>query len=302
MTEDEWLTRCNFGQLEDKPLYHRISVRQFVLLGVAWLRRYDRYWGRLPAWSDIASDIFSNRQMDAAINFLERWADGKAGPLELGEAVKDANEAAYFGRLLFEDLVEDNEEGLIEFRARVTEAASGAVLFLCEATHLCGDPCGNLADVLSVLGDRSSPNLPPFVLEREGRRRPRISTPQQRFLDCFESALWSLSTEVASEALHCSKDENAVWDAEGTDAGRIMRDIFGNPFRPVSFSPSWRSDTAIALAKQMYESRDFGAMPILADALQDAGCDSEDVLNHCRNASATHVRGCWVVDLVLGKL
>jgi hypothetical protein len=51
----------------------------------------------------------------------------------------------------------------------------------------------------------------------------------------------------------------------------------------------------------MYESRKFGAMPILADALQDAGCDSEDILHHCRDNDQLHVRGCWVVDLVLGK-
>jgi hypothetical protein len=76
--------------------------------------------------------------------------------------------------------------------------------------------------------------------------------------------------------------------------------ITGNPFRPVAFSPEWRTDTAVALARQMYESREFGAMPILADALQDAGCDNEDVLNHCRG-DGPHVRGCWVVDLVLGK-
>ncbi|MBN9120423.1 MAG: hypothetical protein J0I06_14915 [Planctomycetes bacterium] len=80
-----------------------------------------------------------------------------------------------------------------------------------------------------------------------------------------------------------------------------MRDIFGNPFHPVTFSPEWRTDTAVSLARQMYESRDFSAMPILADALQDAGCDSADVLDHCRNAALTHVRGCWVTDLVLGK-
>jgi hypothetical protein len=80
-----------------------------------------------------------------------------------------------------------------------------------------------------------------------------------------------------------------------------LRDIFGNPFHPVAFSPGWRTPTAVALAGQMYESRDFGAMSIFADALQDAGCDSEDVLNHCRDPHATHVRGCWVVDLVLGK-
>jgi hypothetical protein len=51
----------------------------------------------------------------------------------------------------------------------------------------------------------------------------------------------------------------------------------------------------------MYESRDFGPVPILADALQDAGCADEDILNHCRAASGVHVRGCWVIDLLLGK-
>jgi hypothetical protein len=81
---------------------------------------------------------------------------------------------------------------------------------------------------------------------------------------------------------------------------RLLRDIFGNPFRPVTFSPAWRTDTALSLARQMYDSREFSAMPILADALQDAGCDSEDILNHCRG-DGPHVRGCWVVDLVLGK-
>ncbi|MFO0824465.1 MAG: hypothetical protein U0792_15335 [Gemmataceae bacterium] len=51
----------------------------------------------------------------------------------------------------------------------------------------------------------------------------------------------------------------------------------------------------------MYESRDFSPMPILADALQDAGCDDAYILNLCRDTSQTHVRGCWIVDLVLGK-
>jgi hypothetical protein len=78
-------------------------------------------------------------------------------------------------------------------------------------------------------------------------------------------------------------------------------EVFGNPFRKVKFAPAWRTDTAVTLARQMYEAREFSAMPILADALQDAGCDNEDVLNHCRAAEQTHVRGCWVIDLVLEK-
>jgi hypothetical protein len=81
----------------------------------------------------------------------------------------------------------------------------------------------------------------------------------------------------------------------------LMHEVIGNPFLPVVFSSKWRTSTAIAIARGIYESRDFGAMPILADALQDAGCDCDDVLAHCRDPQRVHVRGCWVVDLVLGK-
>ena len=81
---------------------------------------------------------------------------------------------------------------------------------------------------------------------------------------------------------------------------RLVRDIFGNPFRPVTFVHAWLTSDAVSLARQMYDTREFSAMPILADALQDAGCDNPDVLNHCRG-DGLHVRGCWVVDLVLGK-
>ena len=87
---------------------------------------------------------------------------------------------------------------------------------------------------------------------------------------------------------------------EGRVQAAILRDIYGSPFRPVTFPSGWRTSTAVALAAQMYEARDFGAMPILADALQDAGCDSADVLVHCRGPGP-HVRGCWVVDRVLGR-
>jgi hypothetical protein len=80
----------------------------------------------------------------------------------------------------------------------------------------------------------------------------------------------------------------------------LVRDVFGNPFRPAALDPEWLTSTVAALASRMYESRDFGAMPILADALQDAGCTNDDILDHCRG-DGPHVRGCWVVDLVLGK-
>jgi hypothetical protein len=82
--------------------------------------------------------------------------------------------------------------------------------------------------------------------------------------------------------------------------GRIIHDLFGNPFRHVTLDPSWLTSTVLALSQQMYESRDFSPMPIIADALQDARCDNDDILAHCRGPGP-HSRGCWAVDLVLGK-
>jgi hypothetical protein len=79
----------------------------------------------------------------------------------------------------------------------------------------------------------------------------------------------------------------------------LLRDIF-EPFRSPSNNPEWLTSSVLALARQMYDSRDFSAMPILADALQDAGCNNEDVLSHCRGPTP-HVRGCWVVDRLLAK-
>jgi hypothetical protein len=89
--------------------------------------------------------------------------------------------------------------------------------------------------------------------------------------------------------------------ATGGPADQVaaLRDIFGNPFREPDFSSSWRASAAVALARRMYESRNFGEMPRLAVALEDAGCDSADVLDHCRGPEP-HVRGCWALDLVLG--
>jgi hypothetical protein len=80
----------------------------------------------------------------------------------------------------------------------------------------------------------------------------------------------------------------------------LLRDIFGNPFRPVAFDPVWRTSSVATVAQTIYAERCFADMPILADALEEAGCTSADILDHCRSGQE-HARGCWVVDLVLGR-
>jgi hypothetical protein len=80
---------------------------------------------------------------------------------------------------------------------------------------------------------------------------------------------------------------------------RLLRDIVGPAARP-ALVPSWQTPAAVAIARQVYDERDFAALPILADALEEAGCAAEQVLDHLRGPGA-HVRGCWVVDWLLAR-
>jgi hypothetical protein len=81
----------------------------------------------------------------------------------------------------------------------------------------------------------------------------------------------------------------------------LIKDIFGPlPFRPVTIAPAWRTPTVLSLAKTIHDEKQFDRMPILGDALEESGCTSQDILNHCRQRGE-HVKGCWVVDLLLEK-
>ena len=80
----------------------------------------------------------------------------------------------------------------------------------------------------------------------------------------------------------------------------VFRDVFGNPFRPVAPDPKWLTGPVRSLARTIYRSQAFERMPELADALERAGCPSPDLIAHFREPGE-HVRGCWALDLLLGK-
>jgi hypothetical protein len=79
-----------------------------------------------------------------------------------------------------------------------------------------------------------------------------------------------------------------------------LREIFGNPFAPVTLDRAWLVPEIVTFVQAIYDERAFDRMPILADAAEEAGCTNQDILAHCRSGG-DHVRGCWVVDLLLGK-
>jgi len=79
----------------------------------------------------------------------------------------------------------------------------------------------------------------------------------------------------------------------------LLRDLFGNPFRPVTIDRRGWAPEVVALAETIYDHHSFDRLPELAQLLQETGCENIDVLNHCRQPGE-HARGCWVVDLILG--
>jgi hypothetical protein len=113
--------------------------------------------------------------------------------------------------------------------------------------------------------------------------------------------------------VHCEEECIGAADPQGSERISataqaeliaVVRDVVGNPFRPVRFEASWllwSNGTVPKIGQAIYEERAFEWLPILADALLDAGCNNEHIIAHCR-LLGTHVRGCWVVDLVLNKL
>jgi len=117
-------------------------------------------------------------------------------------------------------------------------------------------------------------------------------------------AVWALHPhpgKSSGQVLGClRKDEGALHTA-------VLRELFGNPFRTITLDSTLRTPSILSLAQAAYEERhlssgilDTQCLAILADALEDAGCDSADLLSHLRG-SGPHVRGCWVLDLLLGK-
>jgi hypothetical protein len=133
---------------------------------------------------------------------------------------------------------------------------------------------------------------------RKNQRRIRsdfMGTPVRAQL----AALCAAMTEPLSLTPESKKAEVDVERAQI----RILRDIFSNPFRKARIDPSWlewKESSVGTIAQAIYDERRFDRLPILADALAEAGCNNADILDHCRS-SGEHVLGCWVVDLLLGK-
>jgi hypothetical protein len=136
-------------------------------------------------------------------------------------------------------------------------------------------------------------------LRRQHDDVPNTAFQKWSALQALAACLGNGSCETV--AMHAAKAQaNYPCPTERKIQADILRDTCGNIFCRAYFRQSWRTADSLALAKTIDETQAFEMVPILGDALMDAGCEDEQVLEHCRS-SAPHVRGCWLVDMVLGR-
>jgi hypothetical protein len=182
-------------------------------------------------------------------------------------------------------------------------------LFLCACCRLIWDvlpeqPCRRAVEVAERVADGTASGS-----EREqiARRAQQRAAQTGDFINQFWAPVDALGSDLRLLSFVRRFVPFPVQPKQGGEtAKRIVariRDIFGNPFRTAEVPPiwsAWADGTVVKLARSIYEDRAFERMPILGDALEEAGCTDEAILSHCRQAGE-HVLGCWVVDAVLGR-
>jgi hypothetical protein len=206
--------------------------------------------------------LLSDNRLLEALHAVEQRAEGKYGDIELEQVRSEANKA-----------VDAIEAGLYgpDGVLHANDISSSACAVLCA----------------------SNSSFAPT------KQYPHYSSP-------IGSVVFYVQSALVAPVWNATQDRKKTDEASEAEAQlqvAILRDIFGNPFCPVSLDPtclSWHDGLLVSMAQHMYDSRDFTDMPVMADALEEAGCSDQEILSHCRQPGP-HVRGCWVVDLILGK-
>ncbi len=264
MSEEEWLAAAHPDALL-AYLHEKAIARKLRLFACACCRRIEH--------------LLSFSEFIRAIEVSEQFADGQASDEERQRAYK-----------VVEDYVWSHPPEHSRFRYSdfaVIDAAGNWPVHICHPIESARRAAKSAREAM-----KRDPAYPTFLPAPE-LRITTIPVPSAELADYLRrSEKW----KEAEDAV------DAQFNAYGAAfQAAVLRDIFGNPFRPATVDPAWLTSDVVALAEGIYADRAFDRMPILADALQDAGCENEDILSHCRDASATHVRGCWVIDLLLGK-
>lgn len=328
MTESLWLTGSNGDAMLDH-VADRLTDRQWALLAAAYVRRL---WEILPEGSVLRAAVAAVEGADPPLAEADRTAWARKIDASVPEAVGAAELAQRAIVLTCDPDAADIDNPVLSRPNQVApafplfRAASRHARFAIEAT---GEAVTEAAAAVRALFVEPSEMMLITVrqavedaAETKTRAAREVNMAKRLKLEGDESA--DRAAQAKNKRLEEAKaTEIARAIEEGTSApddyaerqeraarkqlARLLREVVGNPFWPPRFEAAWRTGTAVELARGIFETGAWDRLPILADALLDADCDEEAVLRHLRGTERDvkeppqHVRGCWAVELVLGR-
>jgi hypothetical protein len=261
MTEAKWLSWPDPYDLLEQCLICELTERRLRLFACACCRRL---WDRLE-----------DDRLRVAIAVAEQFADSQATPEELEDARKMA--ANFLNDYILYYWADD------ELVAEDTDP---------------NDLSTEERDAIEMALERRSD-----ADEEERRwavRHAAVAVVAASSRDGDDGKSYLHQTETVILETSQAQANFVGWHAERHLQANLLRDIFGNPYRQPSLKSNWILPTVIDLARSIHSHRAYDRMAMLGDALEEAGCDNADVLSHCRSGTE-HVRGCWVIDAILGR-
>ena len=273
--ESEWLN-CRHPERMFELLESRGSARKRFLFGLACCRRIARLW--------------TDPRVNAALSLIEQFADGLVEIDELAAfqpTLRSAVQDAFAERYMAEADANFSVHPALAL-AESVEAAVNAVAGLFD-TGVCSLAPSAQMDFDWVRGEE--PRLHAIAAVELEAEAFSLLASRHVHRQSEVADLWEIRHELLNRVTQAEEEAQSV----------LLREIVGNPFSTTDFQAHWRSADVLAVARGIRSEVAFDRLPFLADALIDAGCSDSSILDHCRGANS-HVRECWVLDLLLVDL
>ena len=329
MNEIKWLTGADGDEMLDYSA-DRLTPRHWLLISAAHVRKL---WDLLPE-GPLRAALNAAELAEKPLTAKERtsWQKKIAGAIPKAvEAVQqaqreivksaDPDSADVEGPVLdrptqsapafplFRAASNHARQSIERIGEAMTQAAEAVSRLFAEPNEEMFDSVRNAASQASETRTRANQYAADCIrLKQEGDDTADRATPKTRRLE--ESKAMEFVRRIEEGRNQGAGDwaeEEKREKAARKQLARVLREVIGNPFKAPRFEDSWRTTTVVEVAKTIFAERAFDRLPLLADALLDADCDEEQVLRHCRGTEiglkepVQHIRGCWVVELVLGR-
>lgn len=193
-------------------------------------------------------------------------------------------------------LADESSQRAVEVAERYADGKANATeLSLCEIAAF---EVASQADLGTTVSD------PGWAARRAASRAANLDAYTAASGTAFGSLLCAAPWMFDADGAVVHRGDPVAKQQARAEQCRLLREILGNPFQNLQLDPRWQTwnrGIVLHLAKQIYEARRFQELPVLADALEEAGCSAQPLLRHLREATS-HVPGCWALDLILGQI